>query len=414
MPPIDRVLTIHASVHMMSVIYKDIMDFSNTVINTFPPLPLIYEENWERDFNKLYHQLKNFMDEKNHRSTRINLIDQAVLQEFLNNNMKKNLTDEEVKIGGSTVYKNMVDANNDTIIKLKQANSYIDGAELQMLECLESSFSLMESVVKQFCEKLKGQSDSDYIPAYESKWRNFKEKHETDLKNKIINTLINCSFEDSVDSIARQEITEGYLKELRDFESKRFGKKFLECSNDAVSIAHFIIESGLNQQEMNDLFEFKIKQSIFRQLIKDRNAQLLSPTDEIYPDDPDAASADNELIVGGYNEAAVKEAIRKVLRQTHGGKEVVRYQTDWFGFYAYLRDHDMLIDDNRTSFVNLMNKWFPKNDPLPNSNSLDNLVSNNRTLDRPINKWPNRGKLFNRLQLVISYFEDEMEEIEGK
>ena len=268
--PIERILLVHTCFNELGIINREILDFGNTCLSEFPPVPNYLNDNWKKGIKSIKRNIED-IEEK---IKKVDKVDRSLIREFLDKMDKVFL---EKKKANSPLE---IDKENDPGYKLQTANENIEDTECKMIKMFITVCNQLNENLNQWYDKINAQDKDTLLANCQRKENNFLKYEWPIIEPGIINEITNKTIneEDLEDNI------KDYLKtKYNELLNDEIGRRFLETkmTNDDIVV---ILGDRDEQHSSDDLYKlFRYRHT--KKLLQDKpNTDFLNQRyqDEIY------------------------------------------------------------------------------------------------------------------------------------
>lgn len=260
--PIERILLVHTCFNELGIINKEILDFGNTCLSEFPPVPNYLNDNWKKGIKSIKRNIED-IEEK---IKKVDKVDRTLIREFLDKMDKVFL---EKKKANSPLE---IDKENDPGYKLQTANENIEDTECKMINMFITVCNQLNENLNQWYDKINAQDKDTLLANCQRKENNYLKYEWPIIETGIINEITNKSInEKDIEDNIKDYLKTKYNELLND----KIGRRFLESkmTNDDIVV---ILGDREEQHSSDDLYKlFRYRHT--KKLLQDKtNADFLN------------------------------------------------------------------------------------------------------------------------------------------
>ena len=260
--PIERILLVHTCFNELGIINREILDFGNTCLSEFPPVPNYLNENWKKGIKSIKRNIED-IEEK---IKKVDKVDRSLIREFLDKMDKVFL---EKKKANSPLE---IDKENDPGYKLQTANENIEDTECKMIKMFITVCNQLNENLNQWYDKINAQDKDTLLANCQRKENNFLKYEWPIIEPGIINEITNKTInEEDIEDNIKDYLKTKYNELLND----EIGRRFLETkmTNDDIVV---ILGDREEQHSSDDLYKlFRYRHT--KKLLQDKtNADFLN------------------------------------------------------------------------------------------------------------------------------------------
>ena len=260
--PIERILLVHTCFNELGIINKEILDFGNTCLSEFPPVPNYLNDNWKKGIKSIKRNIED-IEEK---IKKVDKVDRSLIREFLDKMDKVFL---EKKKANSPLE---IDKENDPGYKLQTANENIEDTECKMINMFITVCNQLNENLNQWYDKINAQDKDTLLANCQRKENNYLKYEWPIIETGIINEITNKSInEKDIEDNIKDYLKTKYNELLND----EIGRRFLESkmTNDDIVV---ILGDREEQHSSDDLYKlFRYRHT--KKLLQDKtNADFLN------------------------------------------------------------------------------------------------------------------------------------------
>ena len=260
--PIERILLVHTCFNELGIINKEILDFGNTCLSEFPPVPNYLNDNWKKGIKSIKRNIED-IEEK---IKKVDKVDRSLIREFLDKMDKVFL---EKKKANSPLE---IDKENDPGYKLQTANENIEDTECKMINMFITVCNQLNENLNQWYDKINAQDKDTLLANCQRKENNYLKYEWPIIETGIINEITNKSInEKDIEDNIKDYLKTKYNELLND----EIGRRFLESkmTNDDIVV---ILGDRDEQHSSDDLYKlFRYRHT--KKLLQDKtNADFLN------------------------------------------------------------------------------------------------------------------------------------------
>lgn len=260
--PIERILLVHTCFNELGIINKEILDFGNTCLSEFPPVPNYLNDNWKKGIKSIKRNIED-IEEK---IKKVDKVDRTLIREFLDKMDKVFL---EKKKANSPLE---IDKENDPGYKLQTANENIEDTECKMINMFITVCNQLNENLNQWYDKINAQDKDTLLANCQRKENNYLKYEWSIIETGIINEITNKSInEKDIEDNIKDYLKTKYNELLND----EIGRRFLESkmTNDDIVV---ILGDRDEQHSSDDLYKlFRYRHT--KKLLQDKtNADFLN------------------------------------------------------------------------------------------------------------------------------------------
>ena len=260
--PIERILLVHTCFNELGIINKEILDFGNTCLSEFPPVPNYLNDNWKKGIKSIKRNIED-IEEK---IKKVDKVDRTLIREFLDKMDKVFL---EKKKANSPLE---IDKENDPGYKLQTANENIEDTECKMINMFITVCNQLNENLNQWYDKINAQDKDTLLANCQRKENNYLKYEWPIIETGIINEITNKSInEKDIEDNIKDYLKTKYNELLND----EIGRRFLESkmTNDDIVV---ILGDREEQHSSDDLYKlFRYRHT--KKLLQDKtNADFLN------------------------------------------------------------------------------------------------------------------------------------------
>ena len=260
--PIERILLVHTCFNELGIINREILDFGNTCLSEFPPVPNYLNDNWKKGIKSIKRNIED-IEEK---IKKVDKVDRSLIREFLDKMDKVFL---EKKKANSPLE---IDKENDPGYKLQTANENIEDTECKMINMFITVCNQLNENLNQWYDKINAQDKDTLLANCQRKENNYLKYEWPIIETGIINEITNKSInEKDIEDNIKDYLKTKYNELLND----EIGRRFLETkmTNDDIVV---ILGDRDEQHSSDDLYKlFRYRHT--KKLLQDKtNADFLN------------------------------------------------------------------------------------------------------------------------------------------
>ena len=260
--PIERILLVHTCFNELGIINKEILDFGNTCLSEFPPVPNYLNDNWKKGIKSIKRNIED-IEEK---IKKVDKVDRSLIREFLDKMDKVFL--EKKKVNSPLE----IDKENDPGYKLQTANENIEDTECKMINMFITVCNQLNENLNQWYDKINAQDKDTLLANCQRKENNYLKYEWPIIETGIINEITNKSInEKDIEDNIKDYLKTKYNELLND----EIGRRFLESkmTNDDIVV---ILGDRDEQHSSDDLYKlFRYRHT--KKLLQDKtNADFLN------------------------------------------------------------------------------------------------------------------------------------------
>lgn len=298
--PIERILLVHTCFNELGIINREILDFGNTCLSEFPPVPNYLNDNWKKGIKSIKRNIED-IEEK---IKKVDKVDRSLIREFLDKMDKVFL---EKKKANSPLE---IDKENDPGYKLQTANENIEDTECKMIKMFITVCNQLNENLNQWYDKINAQDKDTLLANCQRKENNFLKNEWPIIEPGIINEITNKTInEEDIEDNIKDYLKTKYNELLND----DIGRRFLETkmTNDDIVV---ILGDRDEQHSSDDLYKlFRYRHT--KKLLHDKpNTDFLNQRYQDEINDKEISSIMNKVALDNefFNKKLSQRALAEI------------------------------------------------------------------------------------------------------